>query len=100
MRPSVILGNDAIFLIPLTYEFSIRPAEVLEEALRISPYVGGGVTISTGDNDDIGLLLTGGIDVPINSRFTGNAALNVGIANETDIGLSVGVGYNFGGFGL
>lgn len=100
VRPSVVLGNDPIFLIPLTYEFSIRPAEVLEETLRISPYVGGGVTIATGDNDDIGLLLTGGIDVPLSSQFTANAALNVGIANETDIGLSVGVGYNFGGFGL
>lgn len=101
VRPGLILGDDAIFLIPLTYEFSIRPAEVLQEALRISPYVGGGVTIATGDDDDdIGLLLTGGIDVPLSTQFTANAALNIGIADETDIGLSVGVGYNFGGLGI
>jgi hypothetical protein len=100
LRPGVILGDDPIILLPVTYEFSIRRAEALEEALRIAPYIGAGVTISTAEDDDIGLLLTGGIDVPLSSQFTANAGLNVGIASETDIGLSVGVGYNFGGFGL
>ncbi len=103
LRPGVVLGDDAIFLLPLTYEFSIRQAEALEEALRIAPYIGAGVTISTSDEedvDDIGLLLTGGVDIPLSSQFTANAGLNIGIADETDIGLSVGVGYNFGGFGL
>lgn len=107
-RPGVVLGNDAAFLIPLTYEFSIRQAEALEEVLPIAPYLGAGVIISTGgddddDNDDeggVGLLLTGGIDIPLNRQFTANAGLNVGIADETDIGLSVGVGYNFSGLGL
>ncbi|PSB33475.1 hypothetical protein [Chlorogloea sp. CCALA 695] len=100
LRPGVILGDDPIILLPVTYEFSIRRAEALEESLRIAPYIGAGVTISTAEDDDIGLLLTGGIDVPLSSQFTANAGLNVGIADETDIGLSVGVGYNFGGFGL
>lgn len=100
LRPGVILGDDPLILLPVTYEFSIRRAEALEEALRIAPYIGAGVTISTAEDDDIGLLLTGGIDVPLSSQFTANAGLNVGIADETDIGLSVGVGYNFGGFGL
>lgn len=101
VRPGVILGDDAMFLLPLTYEFSIRQAEALEEALRIAPYVGAGVIIYTGDDDGgIGLLLTGGVDIPLNRQFTANAGLNVGIGDETDIGLSVGVGYNFGAFGL
>ena len=100
LRPGVILGDDPLILLPVTYEFSIRRAEALEEALRIAPYIGAGVTISTAEDDDIGLLLTGGIDVPLSSQFTANAGLNVGISDETDIGLSVGVGYNFGGFGL
>lgn len=100
VRPSVVLGNDATFLIPLTYDFSIRQAEALEEVLPIAPYVGAGVSIATGDNDNIGLLLTGGIDVPLNSQFTANAAVNVGIADETDIGLAIGVGYNFAGLGI
>ena len=97
VRPSVVLGDDATFLIPLTYDFSIRPAEALEEVFPLAPYVGAGVSIATGDNDNIGLLLTGGIDVPLNSQFTANAAVNVGIADETDFGLAIGVGYNFAG---
>lgn len=100
VRPSVVLGNDATFLIPVTYDFSIRQAEALEEVLPLAPYVGAGVSIATGDNDNIGLLLTGGIDVPLNSQFTANAAVNVGIADETDVGLAIGVGYNFSGLGL
>lgn len=100
VRPSVVLGNDATFLIPLTYDFSIRQAEALEEVLPLAPYVGAGVYIATGDNDNIGLLLTGGIDVPLSSQFTANAAVNVGIADETDIGLAIGVGYNFTGLGI
>lgn len=108
VRPGVILGSDATFLIPLTYEFSIRQAEALEEVLPIAPYIGAGVTIYTGDDDDdsndddggIGLLLTGGVDIPINRQFTANAGVNVGIGDETDIGLSVGVGYNFSGLGI
>lgn len=100
VRPSVVLGNDATFLIPLTYDFSIRPAEALEEVFPLAPYVGAGVSIGTGDNDNIGLLLTGGIDVPLNSQFTANAAVNVGIADETDVGLAIGVGYNFAGLGI
>lgn len=100
VRPSVVLGNDATFLIPLTYDFSIRPAEALEEVFPLAPYVGAGVSIATGDNDNIGLLLTGGIDVPLNSQFTANAAVNVGIADETEVGLAIGVGYNFAGLGI
>lgn len=100
LRPGAVIGDNPTILLPLTYEFSIRPAEALQEALRIAPYVGGGVTISTGDNNNVGVLLTGGVDIPISRQFTGNAALNVGIADETDIGLSVGVGYNFNGLGL
>ncbi len=106
LRPGLVLGDDATFLLPITYEFTIRQAEALQEALRIAPYIGAGVTLSTGNDDnddddsDIGLLLTGGIDIPLSRQFTANAGLNVGIADETDIGLSVGVGYNFGGFGL
>ncbi|WP_009634109.1 hypothetical protein [Synechocystis sp. PCC 7509] len=108
VRPGVILGNDATILLPLTYEFSIRQAEALEEVLPIAPYIGAGITIYTGDDDDdsndddggVGLLLTGGVDIPLSRQFTANAGLNVGIGDETDIGLSVGVGYNFSGLGL
>lgn len=72
-RPSVVIDDDPVILIPLTYDFSIRSAEALDETVSIAPYIGGGIGISTGgdeddgdneedeDNDaDVGVLFTGG----------------------------------------
>ena len=98
VRPSVVLGNDTIFLVPVTFDASILPVDVFERALPLSPYVGGGVAIATGDNDDIGPLVTAGIDFGLTPQFTATAAVNVGFLDETDIGLLIGVGYNFLGF--
>jgi hypothetical protein len=43
------------------------------------------------------LLLTGGIDVPLNANFTATVGINAAFLNETDVGLLIGVGYNFNG---
>ncbi|MBD1941379.1 hypothetical protein H6F50_03260, partial [Coleofasciculus sp. FACHB-712] len=77
VRPSVLLGDDTTFLLPVTYDFNIRQSDPFEP-VRFAPYVGGGVTISTGDDSDIGFLVTGGVDVPLTRQFTANAALNIG----------------------
>lgn len=100
VRPSVLLGDDTAFLVPLTYDFSILPIDAFSRALRLSPYLGAGVAISTGDEDDIGPLVTAGVDYGISSQFTATAAVNVGILDETDVGVMIGVGYNFSGLGL
>ena len=98
VRPSVLIGDDATFLIPVTYDFNIRQTDPFE-TLRFAPYVGGGVTISTGDDSTIGFLATGGVDVPLSREFTATAALNVGFQDdEIPVGLMVGVGYTFSGF--
>lgn len=98
VRPSVLIGDDATFLIPVTYDFNIRQTDPFE-TLRFAPYVGGGVTISTGDDSTIGFLATGGVDVPLSRQFTATAALNVGFQDdEIPVGLMVGVGYTFSGF--
>ena len=66
--------------------------------LNVAPYIGGGAIISTGDDSDVGVLLTGGIDVPINTQFTATAGVNVGfVDDDTDVGVMIGVGYNFSG---
>lgn len=96
LRPSVIFGNDAVFLIPLTYDFVIPRVDPFEP-IRFAPFAGGGVAISTDDDNNIGFLLTLGVDVPISRTFVANAALNVGfIEDTTDFGLMLGVGYVFG----
>jgi hypothetical protein len=100
-RPSAILGDDPVILIPLTYDFRFRQVDPFTEPLPIAPYAGLGVALETGDDTEVGFLLTGGIDVPIASQFTATAAVNAAFLNDTDVGLLIGVGYNFSGlFGL
>jgi uncharacterized surface protein with fasciclin (FAS1) repeats len=96
LRPSVIFGDDTIFLVPLTYDLSPRrAASVGEQTFSISPYIGAGVAIEANANTDFGLLLTGGVDLPIGSKFTVNGAVNAAFMDQTDVGLVLGVGYNF-----
>ncbi|MBE9126158.1 MULTISPECIES: hypothetical protein [unclassified Coleofasciculus] len=98
VRPSVIFGDDVVFMIPLTYDFAI-PTEDPFEPVRVAPFAGGGLILSTDDNNNIGFLVTGGVDVPISSSFVANASLNVGfIEDTTDFGLILGVGYTFPNF--
>ncbi|MBE9191415.1 hypothetical protein IQ230_13875 [Gloeocapsopsis crepidinum LEGE 06123] len=99
-RPSVVLGDNAVILVPVTYDFSFQPVGAFTDPLPIAPYVGGGVAISTGEDSTFGAVLTGGVDVPITSQLTATAALNVAFVDNTDLGLFIGVGYNFGGLGL
>ncbi|WP_009632331.1 hypothetical protein [Synechocystis sp. PCC 7509] len=95
VRPSVLFGDNVSVLLPVTVDF---PAENLEiTRFSVAPYIGGGAVISTGDDTEVGVLLTGGIDVPINSQFTATAGVNVGFVDETDVGVILGVGYNFSG---
>lgn len=119
-RPSVVIDDDPVILLPITYDFSIRSPEVADETISIAPYIGGGIGISTGgdeddgideedfedieDNEDddddesdadVGVLLTAGVDVPISEQITGTAAVNVGFFDDAEVGLLFGVGYNF-----
>lgn len=93
VRPAVLFGDDAVFLVPVTVDFPSENLEVTQ--LNVAPYLGAGVEISTGDDSNIGILLTGGVDVPISPQITANASFNVGFLDETDLGVLIGVGYNF-----
>jgi hypothetical protein len=98
-RPSILLGDNATILLPLTYDFSFQSVgDPFSEPLPIAPYLGVGAAIRTGDDTEAAFLVTGGVDVPLNNQFTATAAVNAGFFNNTDIGLLLGVGYNFSGF--
>ncbi|WP_396019803.1 MULTISPECIES: hypothetical protein [Nostocaceae] len=97
IRPSAIFGDNTTILIPVTYDFSLQQDE-FTEPLPIAPYVGVGAAINTGDNSQVAFLVSGGIDVPLNAQFTATASVNAGFFDQTDVGLLVGVGYNFNGF--
>jgi hypothetical protein len=96
-RPAVIFGDDTDFLLPLTYDFVIESADPFAP-IPFAPYLGGGVIVSTNGDNDIGFLLTGGVDVPLSAQFVANASINVGFRNDTDVGIILGVGYTFPGF--
>jgi hypothetical protein len=99
VRPSAVLGDDATILVPITYDFTFQQTgDPFSEPLPIAPYVGVGAAIKTGDNSKVAVLATAGIDVPLNAQFTATAAVNAGFFDQTDVGLLLGVGYNFGGF--
>jgi len=97
-RPSAVFGNNTTILIPVTYDFSLQQADPFSEPLAIAPYVGVGAAIKTGDDSQVGFLVSGGVDFPLTSRFTATAGINAGFFDQTDVGLLIGVGYNFSGF--
>lgn len=99
-RPSAVFGDNTTILLPLSYDFSFKQADPFSEPLAIAPYVGVGAAIKTGGDSEVGFLVSGGIDVPLNQQFTATAAVNAGFFGDTDIGLLIGVGYNFSGFGF
>lgn len=98
VRPSAIFGDNTTILLPVTYDFSFQSTDPFREPLAFAPYVGAGAAWKTGDDSEFAFLLSAGIDVPLNSQFTATASVNAGFFDETDIGLLLGVGYNFSGF--
>ncbi len=98
IRPSAVFGNNTTILVPITYDFTLQAADAFSEPLAIAPYIGIGAAIKTGDDSQVGFLASGGIDLPLNAQFTATAAINAGFFDSTDIGLLIGVGYNFSGF--
>ncbi|MEH2236513.1 hypothetical protein [Nostoc sp.] len=98
VRPSAVFGNNTTILLPITYDFSFKSADAFSEPLAIAPYIGVGGAYKTGDDSQFAFLVTGGIDFPLTPQFTATAAVNAGFFDQTDIGLLLGVGYNFTGF--
>lgn len=97
LRPSVIFGGDTLFLVPVSLDFSPRFADdpISGGQISISPYLGAGVAIETGGDADVGLLLTGGVDVPVSDRLTATGSINAAFLDSTDFGLLLGIGYRF-----
>jgi hypothetical protein len=93
LRPAVIFGDETGFLIPVTYDFTMRGADPFEKG-PFTPYLGGGAVITTAETNNLGFLATGGMDYRFSSKFVANAALNIGfVGDSTDVGLLLGVGY-------
>lgn len=99
VRPSAVIGDNAVFLVPLTVDLPVGielpVGGTPENRPSVVPYLGGGLALSTARDSTIGGLLSGGIDVPFASDFTANAGVNVGFIDRTDVGVLLGIGFNF-----
>jgi hypothetical protein len=100
VRPTVLFSDDPTILIPVTVDFIPGVTDLTEDVsgelgLRVSPYLGAGIAISTGDDSGVDFLASAGVDVPITGRLTATAAVNATLFDNTAIGLLLGVGYNF-----
>ncbi|NJL80616.1 MAG: hypothetical protein HC836_14490 [Richelia sp. RM2_1_2] len=96
VRPSALIGDDALFLIPLTLDFPVESVtETGVQQINVAPYIGAGAAISTGQDSTVGFLISGGVDVPLSPEFTANAGVNIGFIDDTEVGLMLGIGYNF-----
>lgn len=98
VRPAIIVNDDVAFLLPVTYDFKIPT----DDPFIVSPFVpfaGAGLVLNTEDDNNIGFLLTGGVDYRISPRFTANGSINVGFLDKgTDLGFMLGIAYTFPGF--
>ena len=94
IRPSVRIVDDPVFNVPVTYDFP---------RAGVSPYVGGGVSIQSGEGEEVSPLAVVGVDLPVTENVTANAALNATFnggsanngGNDTELRAVVGLGYNF-----
>ena len=95
LHSSTVFGDDNVGAFALTFGIPIYSSE--RELELVYPFVGGGIAVEDffGDFEVDGLITTG-VDVPILERVTGTVRLNLGFAeDDTDVGLILGVGYNF-----
>ena len=88
VRPMLQFSEDD-FNITLPITFNFNPIDL--GRFSVYPALGGGVDFG----DDIGLLVNGSVDVPISREFTLNSQVNWRVSEETGLGISLGVAYNF-----
>ena len=100
-RPAVLVSDDPTILLPVTFDFIPGVSRTTEDVtervagLSVSPYVGAGVAIATGDDAAVDFLATGGVDVPLSPQISATASVNATLFENPAVGLMLGVGYNF-----
>jgi hypothetical protein len=81
--------------VALTINFPVRTRS---GQVVLVPFVGGGALLSSRYNLKdfiVRGLVTGGVDIPLSQRFTATTSVNVGFTDKANIGVQLGVAYNF-----
>ncbi|VEP14094.1 conserved exported hypothetical protein [Hyella patelloides LEGE 07179] len=95
LHTSSLFQDDGLSLFSLTLGFPIGNSSSERELLF--PFAGAGIAIEDLFGDfGVDALITTGVDIPIGKKFVGTARVNITFPeNDTDIGLLLGIGYNF-----
>jgi hypothetical protein len=95
IRPSVRFPSGGIvFGTSVTYDFDPYGMN-----RQLEPYVGAGLNVYTGDNNNNGANLTGyvigGTDYSLNDQFALKGSLTIPFKSEYSTDITLGVGYKF-----
>lgn len=93
VRPSVGLTSDPSITVPLTVDFPTGADTDIGDS--VTPYIGGGVVVTTGDNGQVAPMATVGLDVPIADAVGASISVDAGFLETTQVGASVGLSYSF-----
>jgi hypothetical protein len=95
LRPNVRFpSGGVVFGTSVTYDFDNYGMDS-----RIEPYVGAGLNVYTGDNNNSGANVTGyaigGADYALNDQFTLKGSVAIPFKSEYSTDIILGVGYKF-----
>jgi succinyl-CoA synthetase beta subunit len=85
--------NDSTFALTVNFPVKTSSGEV-----KLVPFIGGGMLLrskSLFEDVTVRGLVTAGIDIPLSRKFTATSVLNVGLFQQTEVGVQLGVAYNF-----
>jgi hypothetical protein len=97
LRGVTIFSDSLVSTTALTIDFPIGKPSA--EAIQFIPFIGGGILLTNKDYDfgdtTIDGLVTAGMDMRLSSHWMTTINVNVGLRDETDVGVVLGVGYSF-----
>ncbi len=99
LHSSSVFQDDGLSLFAITFGIPIQNNFSERE---LFPFAGAGVAIEDFFGEfEVDALITTGVDIPIGKKFVGTVRLNASFPeDDTDLGLLLGIGYNFSIFDL
>ncbi|MEO0949358.1 MAG: hypothetical protein AAFY11_14685 [Cyanobacteria bacterium J06641_5] len=99
LRPAVVVGNDATFTVPATFDIPLRgKSPTFLAKPRPEAFVGGGLLfgLDSEDSNEVGGAILGGIDYPFARQLTANVTVTSGFSDgDVSVGALFGVAYRF-----
>ena len=94
LHNQTVFGKQTAGITALTVDFPIRRGD----RVVVAPFIGGGAATRLDNGLHIDPALVGGADIPLSKDFMGTVRVNTSFKDETEVGLTLGIGYNFRSF--